>query len=79
MDWEPRAKRHLNLCYGKNAFEDKAEYMKEYRRKYREQRSQIIQCECGARFQELCKYSHKFSNRHEIWLRTQGEQDKENL
>lgn len=71
MDWEATAKRHINLCYGKNAFEDKQEYMKEYRRNYRAKRSGIVWCECGARFQELCKYSHRFSRRHEEWVKQQ--------
>ena len=71
MDWEATAKRHINLCFGKNAFEDRQEYMKEYRKNYRQKRSGIIECECGAKFQELCKYSHKFSKRHEDWVKHQ--------
>ena len=68
-DWEATAKKHINLCFGKNAHEDRQEYMKEYRKKYREKRSGIVVCECGAKFQELCKYSHRFSRRHEEWVK----------
>lgn len=69
MDWEPTAKKHLNFCFGKNSYETRAEYMTEYRKKYREKRNAYVECECGAKFQELCVYSHRFSNRHIEWVK----------
>jgi len=71
MDWEATAKKHINLCFGKNAYEDRAEYMKEYRKQYREKKCGYITCDCGAQFQELCKYSHRFSRRHTEWVAKQ--------
>lgn len=72
MDWTPTAKHHVNLCFGKDRDENREEYMKNYRKQYRAKRSRYVDCGCGARFQELCVYSHKFSKRHTDWVASQN-------
>ena len=47
---------------------DRAKFMKEYNRKYRESHSEIITCECGAEYKEISKYNHYGSKRHQDYI-----------
>lgn len=64
----------LNFCRPKTETitktkKDRAEFMREYNRKYREAHSGIVLCECGAEYKEISKYNHYGSQRHQSYIR----------
>lgn len=49
-----------------------AEDRSKYNKAYRETHSQIIVCECGAKFRESSKYNHTKTSRHNKWIAQQS-------
>jgi hypothetical protein len=60
--------RILNLCRKTDcepkSKQDRKDFMREYNKKYREEHSQIVKCECGAEYKEISKYNHYGSQKH---------------
>jgi len=68
--------RVLNFCKPKTECitktkKDRAEFMREYNRKYREAHSDTITCPCGAEYKEISKYNHFGSKKHQDYLKNQ--------
>jgi hypothetical protein len=51
-----------------NTTEHRKEFMKAYNKKYRNEHSMVIECECGVAYKDISKYSHKKSKHHKKWL-----------
>ena len=61
--------RILNFCRKSTDCEpkskqDRKDFMREYNKKYREEHSEVVKCECGAEYKEISKYNHYGSARH---------------
>jgi hypothetical protein len=59
--------KHINLCFKKEV--DHVEFMREYNKKYREQHSNLITCNCGSVIKQISKYTHSKSAKHQEYLK----------
>lgn len=58
--------RYIQTYQFYEATPQRKEYMKEYGKQYREQNSDLIECECGSIIKTLSRYAHMKSKKHNL-------------